>query len=203
MVQRRVAMVWSAPSITERGKATMKQKKYLVPSLLAAGIIPTQSLSSDNSQLGMQSAESYLDKIVGIVEDIRTSHTYTLAQHRSHQSHRSGYYSPPVNNELHRVSEISVRGRNESSTPRSSLLPSSPAIVKKVKVLPGNSKKFTKLVTRTQVALVTKGYDVGIINGEIHAKTIAAIYKYQSKSGIIPTGKLTNETLSSLGIIAR
>jgi len=88
------------------------------------------------------------------------------------------------------------------STPPSSILPSSPAIVKKLKILPGNSEKFRELVMRVQIALLAKGYDVGEINGGLHARMVAALYKYQEDVSQIPSGKLTNETLSSLGIIA-
>lgn len=92
--------------------------------------------------------------------------------------------------------------RNEASTPRSAILPSSPALAKKLKTLPGNSKTFSKIVSRTQISLASSGYDVGPINGQIHARTVAAIYEFQERSGMIPTGKLTNDVLGSLGIIA-
>jgi hypothetical protein len=40
------------------------------------------------------------------------------------------------------------------------------------------------------------------VNGELHARTVAALYRYQADRGLVPSGKLTNELLSSLGIAA-
>jgi len=92
--------------------------------------------------------------------------------------------------------------RNESSTPRSTILPSSPAITKPkaLKRLPGNSGKFKDAIIRVQVSLASQGFNVGSINGELHSRTIAAIYEYQSRIGLIPSGKVTPETLDNLGI---
>ena len=93
------------------------------------------------------------------------------------------------------------------STPTSSILPSSPAITdlagekRKLKVLPGNSGKFKDTLLRAQVALASQGYSVGAVDGEMHARTVAAIYEFQLQSGIEPTGKLSPETLSKLGIL--
>lgn len=44
---------------------------------------------------------------------------------------------------------------------------------------------------------------MGEVNGELHARTVAALYKYQEDTHQIPSGKVTNEVLSSLGIIAQ
>ena len=70
-------------------------------------------------------------------------------------------------------------------------------------MLPGNSGKFQELVQRTQLALLAKGYSVGTIDGEVDAKTVAALYRYQTDQGMVPSGKLTSDTLSSLGIVAQ
>jgi len=99
--------------------------------------------------------------------------------------------------------QASVTSRNESSTPYNSVLPSTPAIAKKLKVLPGNSEHFRTLVTRTQLALIARGYEAGEVNGEVHARTVAALYRYQTDTGFVPSGKITSETLSSLGIVAQ
>ena len=91
--------------------------------------------------------------------------------------------------------------RNERSTPPNSVLPSSPAIARKRVMLPDNSGKLHELVMRTQIALLAKGYQVGRVNGELHARTVVALYHYQEDAGQDPSGKLTDEVLSSLGIV--
>lgn len=194
----------------------MKRLFIAIPTLLAAGFMPAQGWAEDDSRADRHDKKSFLDNLEAIVSDISESHTYTLAQHQSHASHgshgshgshRSGGYAPPNVPEdgrgLSFVSYEEGSGRNEMSTPRSTILPSSPAIAKKVKILPGNSAKFKEIVSRLQIALLSQGYDVGQINGEMDAKTIAAIYHYQSRSGLIPSGRVSDETLGLLGIVAQ
>lgn len=53
---------------------------------------------------------------------------------------------------------------------------------------------------RVQLALFTKGYDVGIIDGKIGPKTRAQIKRYQSDNRLSSTGTLTTSLLTSLGI---
>ena len=64
------------------------------------------------------------------------------------------------------------------------------------------SKRFQETIQKLQIALVSRGFDVGEVNGLLHSRTIAAVYEYQSKNNFIPNGKITPETLSSLGITA-
>ena len=191
----------------------MKRSLYAIPSLLVAGLMPVQSWSAEDVPETTNKGKSFLDNLGAIVSDISETRTYTMAQHSSHvshishQSHQSGFYAPPMGpGEGYEATSATYRedgGRNEMSTPRSTILPSSPAIAKKVKILPGNSKKFKDIVSRLQITLLSRGYDVGEINGEVDAKTIAAIYQYQSRSGLIPTGRITDVTLGSLGLIAQ
>ena len=71
--------------------------------------------------------------------------------------------------------------------PPSSVLPASPEIAKAtLKHLPGNSAKFRAIVLRVQVALHLKGYFSEPFDGLMHARTMAAIYDYQSKHGLEP-----------------
>lgn len=185
-----------------------RKNKYRIPTLLAAGLTPFAATASEQPQDTAGTHSSLFDDIKKIVTGIGESHSFTLAQHQSHQSHgshqshRSSSYrmTPP---EEGRSMKASLDSRNLASTPANSVLPSSPAIANKLKVLPGNSEKFRMLVTHVQVALQARGYDAGSVNGEVHARTVAALYRYQQDSGFMPTGKLTNETLSSLGITAQ
>jgi His-Xaa-Ser repeat protein HxsA len=198
----------------------MKSPLFTIPSFFAAGLIPTQALSQGDNPGNAEETKGFLDQIEEIVSNISESHSYTLAQHRSHASHgshgshgshRSGgggpFHVPPVSLGGDEVASATSyereNGRNEMSTPRSTILPSSPAIIKKVKVLPGNSQKFKDVVMRLQIALASRGHSVGEINGEVDAVTIAAIYDYQSQSGMVPSGKVTNEVLGSFGLIAQ
>ncbi len=184
-----------------------KRFYFAIPSLIATGLTPLAASADDNPTKGISQTGSFLDEIEKIVSSIGESDRYTLAQHGSHVSHRSHHSHsaplPPSEDEVFEAAPTSASTRNEASTPPSTILPSSPAIAKKLTVLPGNSKKFRELVLRTQLALVSRGYDVGEINGEVHARTVAAVYEYQSRSGLIPTGKITNETLGSLSITAQ
>lgn len=168
------------------------------------------SLQASEGQKADQTDDSLLDRLKGMVTNIDESHSFTLAQHRSHQSHAShgshqshrsyGYRLPTGEAE---TAVASAPSRNEMSTPPNSILPVSPATARKLKVLPGNSGKFGELVTRAQIALAAKGYDVGAMDGQIDARTVAALYRYQGDQGMVPDGKLTNEVLSSLGIVAQ
>lgn len=199
-------------------KIIAKTIAYVIPSLAAAGAIASGTAGFDSSE-GIAAAPSEsLENAKSMVQGIQDRQVFTLAAHSSHASHGShGSHSSHSSSGLileqigedEQLSmleavEASVGSRNESSTPRSTVLPSSPAIAKtkKLKILPGNSQKFADVVMQIQIALGTKGFDIGAVNGEYHARTIAAIYEYQEAQGMPANGKLTPETLSSLGIIA-
>lgn len=195
--------------MTNKGKMS-KIVKYLVPTLAAAGSIAAIANEvSDKADDGVVPSNSLPDKAKSLVSELETQQVFTLAQHSSHSSHSSHASHSSHSSGGARslsfddgVEEIEVR--NLSSTPNSSVLPSSPALVeqRKLKILPGNSKKFADTVIQAQLALVSRGFDVGVIDGTLHARSIAAIYEFQSSSGIPSTGKLSPETLSSLGIVA-
>lgn len=188
----------------------MKYKIFTISSLLVAGFFPGTSLADDTQP----SNSSLVDDISEIVSSISNEHQYTLAAHRSHGSHGShgshrSYFAPqpPPSPELQHIEETEqsdLRGtRNERSTPRSSILPKSFGTLKKVKFLPGNSAKFKNIVLRLQLALYGLGYDVGSVNGDMHANTVAALYKYQKEKGMVPSGRITHDVLSSLSIVAQ
>lgn len=184
-----------------------RKAKFAIPTLIAAGLAPMAAAGDEPGQGPEAKGNSLFDNFKNIVANIEESHEFTLAQHGSHESHQSHQshrsYSYRVTPEDDAVKQASLTSRNESSTPYNSVLPSTPAIAKKLKVLPGNSGKFHTLVTRAQLALSARGYEAGEVNGEVHARTVAALYRYQSDAGLVPSGKITPETLSSLGIIAQ
>ena len=173
----------------------MKRRSvFSVASLLAAGLTPPTAISSEEAADSLGERTSLLDRLEAIVQPLDHGHRYTLAGHSSHRSHHSHH-----SHHSHAGYRAGA-GRNEESTPRSTILPSSPAIARKLKVLPGNSAKFRNTVAQVQVGLATKGYDVGKIDGQAHARTIAAVYTYQRDAGFIPSGRITSEVLGSLGI---
>ena len=196
--------------------------KFAIAALAAAGFASTTSSAQPQNQ--EQPKSSFLDDIKKIVKSMTLPHEYTLAQHSSHYSHRShgshgshrSYFMPPeLEEDFILKSETAALessvSRNENSTPRNTVLPSSPAIAvsispaiaKKLKVLPGNSSKFKEVITAVQVALLARGYEVGPITGNLQAKTMAAVFKFQQENGLLPNGKLTPEVLTALNVVAK
>jgi His-Xaa-Ser repeat protein HxsA len=189
-----------------------KKTKYLIGSLVGAGLTPfAVQADSQTADVPADGKTSLWDEALQLIQGIDESHEFILighsshsshASHQSHWSHRS-YFRPPEMEPGDATAFLQLDERNLQSTPPTSILPSTPAISKKLKVLPGNSGKFKDIVTRVQLALMSKGYHPGDITGQIDAVTVAALFKYQSANGEVPSGKVTNETLSSLGIIAQ
>jgi len=191
----------------------MKRKMFTIPSLIAAGIFS----GSTSAEEAKSPETSIVEDISEIVLSISDEHKYTLAFHRSHYSHGShgshgshrSYFAPqPAPSPELKTSEETepsnvVGTRNERSTPRSSILPKSFGTLKKVKVLPGNTPKFRNIVLRVQLSLYGLGYEVGPVNGNLNATTVAALYNYQKDKGMVPSGKITHEVLDLLSIVAR
>jgi His-Xaa-Ser repeat protein HxsA len=190
-----------------------KARKFAIPSLLAAGLVPFGAGADEGAVEANTVGRTLLDNLDAAIFGIEESHRYTLAQHSSHGSHGShgshrshwssslGIVAPSADAAPTTLEETSTR--NVSSTPPNSVLPSSPAIARKLIVLPGNSKKFRDIIMRVQIALISRGYEVGAVDGSLHARTVAAIYRYQGDAGMVPSGKVTTETLSFLGVPAQ
>jgi His-Xaa-Ser repeat protein HxsA len=188
----------------------MIKKLFTIPSLLAAGLFASPSSAEDV----LVGKPTLADHISDVVSSITDSHEYTLAghsshgSHGSHGSHRSGGYHPgPPNENLSNdavgISSDLAGTRNVNSTPPKSVLPSSFGVVKKIKVLPGNSDKFKNILLRVQLNLNSLGYDIGTIGNGLDAKTVAAIYKFQNDRGMVPSGKITHQVLGAMQIIAQ
>jgi His-Xaa-Ser repeat protein HxsA len=195
----------------------MTKTKFLIPTILAAGLVPVSSAVFAGNSNHVSAEKSLIEDIVEHAQSISDLNEFSLAGHQSHQSHQShashsshrSYYAPEppdpgpayesTNSGDHTAT---LSGRNEASTPRSSVLPKSLSAAKKPKVLKGNTAKFAQIVTLAQLALQSRGYEPGLVGGELHPRTIAAVYKYQRDTGLVPTGKLDNGTLNTLGVIA-
>ncbi|WP_374650567.1 peptidoglycan-binding domain-containing protein [Dongia sp.] len=189
-----------------------KKGKYLIGSLVTAGLLPFGvQADGGGSDVPKEEKNSFFDDALKLIQNIDESHEFILVGHSSHSSHAShqshwshrSYFRPPDMEPGDATAFLQLDERNMRSTPPTSVLPSSPALTKKLKVLPGNSAKFQDIVTRVQLALMSKGFHPGDITGQVDAVTVAALFKYQSANGEIPSGKVTNQTLSSLGIVAQ
>lgn len=94
-----------------------------------------------------------------------------------------------------------VLARNEDSTPRNSVLPSSPAILPKSEtgsaIAPQTTIKFVK------AQLLQLGYSVGSLDGSVTASFKAALFEFQKAHGISADGKLSEQTLRLLGVYSK
>jgi len=91
--------------------------------------------------------------------------------------------------------------RNEHSTPRSFILPATPAVAFEQEMRSGGS--FLNFPSRHQIAmcavrLMDLGYEVGDEAVAFNAKLSEAIFEYQRAHGLDKTGKLNYATIRSL-----
>jgi His-Xaa-Ser repeat protein HxsA len=56
------------------------------------------------------------------------------------------------------------------------------------------------MIMRVQLALMTRGYDPGAVDGVLTEETKAALRSFQKSRGFAESGRLTTETLTALGI---
>jgi len=179
----------------------MKKRNYLVPTLMAAGF-----LGNHANAVAVPALYEPDNKEPSLFEKLRLNHLYILAGHRSHSSHGShsshrsssgSGYTKPRATPLYTAPTT----RNNSSTPKSSILPSSPSAA--TKTLPGNSGKFKKIAMQVQLALTSYGYYSGAIDGIIGRGSKAALSRFQSDFSLKVTGTITPEVLNAMGIPAK
>lgn len=173
-------------------------KKFLVGSLLAAGIPATAVDASMDRYPGWQDQHT-----ATLFSIFRQTHTYTLARHSSHRSHSShsshrsstgGYRAPAPAQPLYTPP-------TSNSTPPSGILPSPPANA--LRTLPGNTAAFTRIAMQVQAALTAYGYYSGPIDGIIGPGSRAALSKFQADYSLNVTGTITPEVLDAMGITAK
>lgn len=88
--------------------------------------------------------------------------------------------------------------RNERSTPRSFVLPSTPAVALEQE----NRKKFPivrETYDRCLSKLIFLGYNIDDVDSAFNAKLIEAIIEFQIKNSISPTGELDTNTKNKIG----
>jgi hypothetical protein len=97
-------------------------------------------------------------------------------------------------------------GRNEHSTPRSFVLPATPAVAfeQEMRAADHFSTTMSKHeITGCMVRLIDLGYDVGDEAVPFNAKLSEALYEYQKKNGLKATGKFDPLTVRSLSCSAK
>jgi hypothetical protein len=88
--------------------------------------------------------------------------------------------------------------RNERSTPRSFILPSTPAVALEQE----HRKKFPRIrdaYDRCLSKLIFLGYDIDDVDSTFNAKLIQAIIEFQIKNSINVTGDLDVNTKNKIG----
>jgi Putative peptidoglycan binding domain len=169
------------------------KKKYLIPSLVAAGLLPAQNAFAFPFELGTSAAHP--DSSLAISRAFHLFHKYTLAGHSSHSSHAS--------HSSHRSSTggglfLLPRATPPVYQPPVYVPPPVPLVT-----LPGNSNKFAEIVRQVQTALIAYGYYSGRIDGVVGVDTRVSIGRLQHDYGLTVTGTVTPELLNALRIVAQ
>lgn len=199
----------------------MKLKRFLIPSLVAAGLLPQQAVAIPTKDSTQED-----NGRSSLFQTFKLQHVFTLAGHRSHSSHsshsshrsssgggsvyRAPVYTPPtprytapapatVYTPPATTTPLYTPPSSDSTAP-STILPSSPDAA--MKVLPGNSDKFLEIARQVQLGLYSWGYYSGEIDGIVGPATRLAISSMQSDWGLNVTGTITPEVLDALKIVA-
>jgi murein L,D-transpeptidase YcbB/YkuD len=91
--------------------------------------------------------------------------------------------------------------RNERSTPRSFILPATPAVAFEQELRSGKNSEITtskRQIAVCAIRLIDLGYDVGDESVAFNAQLSEAIYEYQKSQGLNKTGQLDPATIRSL-----
>ncbi len=178
----------------------MKKRRYLIPTLAAAGLLPTNSA---DAAIAASLPSNPFDTDSDFNQRLELEHKYTLAGHRSHSSHSShrSHRSSSSGGYTTTRPAAPVQPRSNSTSPRT-VLPSLPN-ARAVAPLPGNSEKFKQIAMRVQLALISYGYYNGAVDGVIGKQSKAALSRFQSDYGLKVTGTITPEVLNALGIAAQ
>ena len=112
------------------------------------------------------------------------------------------YFSPVVNKATFKLDDIDIDpGRNEGSTPRTFVLPATPAVAKE------QERKQVALLKKNEIQkCMLKLYDQGLLNISnfddiFDFKITLGIIKYQKKNQLRVSGEFDMDTKSHLGCI--
>ncbi len=169
-------------------------KRFLIPSLLAAGLLPRDAVALPEP-LGLKVSPPTDPPLF---EVFRLEHLYTLAAHRSHSSHSSHRSHSSHSSHRSGVPGGYVAPRAAPPAP-SYVAPAAPA---PLVTLPGNSDKFRRIVIQVQTGLQLYGYPI-VVDGAFGPATKAALLSFQRDWKLPQTGTITPEVLDALGIAAR
>lgn len=195
----------------------MKTRRFLITSLVAAGIAPAPATHAMPASPWPLAGGPDPDDEDALVQRFAQDHGFTLAQHRSHSSHashsshRSGssgrVRTPSTTPPAPRVPRTTpapepapAPTRNERSTPPSSILPSSPATAPRE--APSRSQ-IESVVLQVQIGLAGYGYYEGPLDGVMGPMTREALRRFQADYGLDVTGTITPEVLDAFKIVAR
>lgn len=180
-------------------------KRFLVPSLLAAGFASNPA----HAALDVQPHSSDHKSPKPLLQRFSLNHLFTLAGHYSHSSHSShtssygGYSSGHYSHTSHSSHRSSYGGYSYTAPSTVPETTPTPAPATPLKTLPGNSKKFQDIAKRVQIALTALGYYHGPIDGKVGTGTRQALRQYQVDHGLLETGTITSQVLTDLNIAAR
>lgn len=155
-------------------------RRFVLPSLLAAGFTPATDAIALGSTNFNQSADKETElSILNYVLPFQLAGHSSHRSHSSHGSHRSssgggGSYVPP-------------------SPPSPGISTSPGGVLPKPKIKPG-SEQYSALLIELQACLYALNYYRGPIDGLMGPKTKVAISKAQKQIGVAVTGDL-DETL--------
>lgn len=92
-------------------------------------------------------------------------------------------------------------GRNERSTPRSFILPATPAVAleQEIRLRKTRDKRQLAILDKCAALLSLRGFDVGDEMVSFNAKLVAAVYTYQERTGLPVSGRLNSMTRKTLG----
>jgi hypothetical protein len=167
----------------------MRPNRFLISSLLIAGLIPPQAARAAIAPDFSLEPDKHT---VSLFEVFKRDHLFDLAAHRSHSSHGSH-----ASHQSHR-----------SSTGGGYVAPiyTPPPVITtpppRTGVPPGNAAKLMNIVIQVQTALYTYGYYSGPFTGIVDGPTKAALADMQAQFGLPVTGKITPDVLDALGVTA-
>lgn len=204
----------------------MKRKRFLIPSLFAAGFgAQHEALATTVPLTTGGDGDQDRATLYGI---FKQGHAVSLAQHRSHSSHSShrsgggGHYSHSSHSS-HRSSTGGYDGTYtaplyDSPAPASPSPPppatptryvplrsaqpgeATPPPADAVPSLSGRSERFKSIVKRVQIALLAQGFYQGAIDGVVGPGLRSSIRRFQGAKTLPITGTITAEVLDALRV---
>jgi His-Xaa-Ser repeat protein HxsA len=202
----------------------MKRRRFLIPSLLAAGLGAHDPARAADKEAGL--APPPADPDAGSLARLYSQdHLFTLASHRSHSSHSShssgsgggghyshtshrsstgGYdggsysYDPPVIPRLPRTPPSPLPSQTAPQPLFTPFERASPPAGDGLAPLSGRTRRFAAIVRRVELALLAQDFYKGPIDGVVTPELRAALRAFQGKRGLEVTGTITPATLDAL-----